>query len=200
MSSAKQIKNLQISEDGITYKKNNYSFHDIRHIFFARMRTTQRMNFVKVGEPETVGLSLTMTDGIDIEVSSDERSIFIGLNKNRKDEIKDIIGLYMYLSQITFSNRLLFYEEQIQRQGYFEIGECRFYPSDRVTFRDKEFPVNTTRFLKGYGTIELRKKDYRWTDRLKRELGIGKIPLFLTLTDTDVVFYMLEKYFGLTWE
>jgi len=158
------------------------------------------MNFVKVGEPETTGLSLTMTDRAEIEVVFDERSIFIGWNKNRKSDIENLIDVYIYLSQMTFSSRLSYYEEQVQRQSYFKLDDCRFYPPDRVMFRNQEFLVSTTRFLKSYGVIELRKKDFRWVDRLKRELPFNKLPHFITLTDTDVVFYMLEKYFGLTWK
>ena len=199
MCARKQYEQFQVHAEGITHKGKWYPFGDMRHIFFARMRTTENVNLVKVGEPETAVLSLTMADGQEIEVSFDERPVFVGWNRDREVDIQNLIDAYVYLSQMTFSTRLSHYEEQIRRQGYFQVDECRFFPPDRVMFRNREFPVRSTDFLKSYGLIELRKKDFRWLDRVKRELSFRKIPQFSTLTDTDVVFHMLDRHSGLRW-
>ena len=59
--------------------------------------------------------------------------------------------------------------------------------------------MKSTSFLKGYGYIEMRKKDFGMLDKLKREMSLTKIPQFNTTVDTDVIFYLLKEYFSLNW-
>ena len=68
----RQYKKIQIHETGFTYKGQSHSFEEIEHIFFERTITTQRMNFVKVGEPESGRLILTLEAGQKIKLSFDE--------------------------------------------------------------------------------------------------------------------------------
>lgn len=73
-----------------------------------------------------------------------------------------------------------------------------FYPHPLV-FKDKEFPIQSSSFLKGYGYIEMRPKDYGLMNKVLREVTFTKIPQFNTQTDSDVIFYILDEYFGLKW-
>jgi hypothetical protein len=83
--------------------------------------------------------------------------------------------------------------------GYWLYDECYFYPHKKVVFRGRDFDAGKDSFLRSYGNIELRKKDYGVLDKLKREVSLTKIPQFSTLTDTDVIFHMLDKHMGLRW-
>ena len=60
--------------------------------------------------------------------------------------------------------------------------------------------MKTTSFFRGYGNVEMRKKDFGILDRIKREVSLTKIPQFSTLIDTDVIFHLLEKHFSLRWD
>lgn len=46
----------------------------------------------------------------------------------------------------------------------------------------------------------MRKKDFGMLDKIKREVSVTKIPQFSTVTDTDVIFHLLEKHMGLRWK
>jgi hypothetical protein len=164
------------------------------------MKTIERQNWVKVGEPEAAAMRLTMTDGHIIDVEIDESTIIFGWNTDRKADIKKLYDIYVSLSNLTFETRLAHYEADIRQHGYFVVGECRFYPYDRIVFRKREFPLGTSDFLlNGVGAVEMRKKDFGWLDWLKCEFSFSKKPHFPVLTDKDVLFFLLRKYFGLAW-
>lgn len=44
---------------------------------------------------------------------------------------------------VTFDRRLKFYEDQIERNGYWLYDECYFYPRKKVVFRGRDFDVGT---------------------------------------------------------
>lgn len=190
---------FQVTADGFIHKGSSYRFDEITNLFFSRVMTTQRMNFVKVGEAESAYLHITLSSGKKIKLSFDESSLFMGLNFNKQKDIKNLIDLYAFLAEKTFANRVRPYLQQINERGYFEHDECRFYPRDKIVFRNKEFPIRSSQFLKGYGYIELRPKDYGLVNKIMREISLTKLPQFSTQTDSDVIFYLLEKHFGLKW-
>ena len=141
---------------------------------------------------------LTMSGGQKVVISVDEQGIFF--NSNKTTEIKKVVEFYSYLSQLTFDQRVSFYESQIKKNGYFEYDECRFYPGRKIVFRGKDFDLSSTSFLRSYGCVEMRKKDFGFLDKIKREVSLTKIPQFSTITDTDVIFYLLEQHFSLRWK
>ena len=200
MFGKRKDKQVVIADDGFTYRKNRYAFGDVRHLSFVRVMTAQRLNLVKIGEADSAELLLTMADGKELEISVDESTIFMGWNRDKQQEIQGLIGFYAYVSQCTFERRLAYYEGQIGCQRCFEYDGCRFYPGEKIVCRRQEFPIGDSRFLKRYGVIEMRKKDYGFWDKVKPQLPFNKLPCFVTLTDTDVIFYLLEKHFGLTWD
>ncbi|MCK7469116.1 MAG: hypothetical protein MZU91_13995 [Desulfosudis oleivorans] len=63
--------------------------------------------------------------------------------------------------------------------GYFIYDECRFYPDDKIVFRDKEFRLSETTFINQYGYAELQKKSRTFTDKLKEQVSLAKIALSL---------------------
>jgi len=200
MSRGNPYGKFQIGEDGVTYKGRQYPFTAIKHIFFGRLLTEQRMNFMKVGTPETAVLSLTMTDGTEVEVTIDETGFLLGWNKDRKQEITELSQAYAFLAGMTFPQRLLQYERQLATESYFQHGDCRFYPPERILFRNTEFRIPETDLVRVYGCVVLMPKRRSFLDRLKSELPFSKTPHFSTLTDGDVVFHLLKKYFGLCWQ
>ena len=142
-------------------------------------------------------MHLTMSSGQKVVISVDEQGVFF--NSNKSSEIKKIVEFYSYLTQFTFDRRVSFYESQIKKNGYFEYDQCRFYPRRKIVFRGRDFNLSETSFLKSYGSVEMRKKDFGFLDKIKREVSLTKIPQFSTITDTDVIFYLLEQHFSLRW-
>jgi hypothetical protein len=199
MSDKTQHIKFQVVENGFIYKNKNHQFDEIKHIYFLLIRTTQRMNFIKFDEADSSYMDLTLTNEEKIYLSFDEAGIFFGFNANKQEDINNLQELYFYLSERTFKNRLAQYLKQVEENGYFKYDKCYFYPHDKIVFRNKEFPIKSSQFLKGQGYISLRKKDFGVFDKVKQELSFGKIPQFSTCTDTDVIFTLLKHYFSLTW-
>ena len=195
-----QYKKFMLEGDVLHWKERTFPITAIKHLFFRRVLTTQRMNFVKVGEAHSSYLTITMDDGEKISLSFDESTIFLGWNRDKTQDLKNLEDLYIYLARTSFQKRIAPYVRQVEERGYFEYGGCRFIPRDKkIIFRDKEFPVAHSSFLRGAGYVEMRKKDFGLLDKVKREISLTKIPQFNTQTDTDVIFSLLDHYFGLRW-
>lgn len=194
---AEKFKDFSLSGNSFSWKTRTYDINTISHIGFFRAITTHKTNFVETGKTEKAILTLTLSNGQTVNISIDEHGIL--WNKNRAQQIQTLADFYGFLMHVTFDRRLKFYEDQIERNGYWLYDECQFYPHKKVVFRGRDFDVDTSSFLRSYGNIELRKKDYGVLDKLKREVSLTKIPQFSTLTDTDVIFHMLDKHMGLRW-
>jgi len=193
-----QFKEFNLNGNSFSYKGKTYRINDISHIGFYRAVTTHKINFFETGKTEQANISLTMSGGQEVKISVDEQGIFF--NKDKSAQIRTVVEFYSYLSHVTFDRRGEFYESQIKRNGYFEYGNCYFYPRDKIVFRGREFSLSSTSFLRGYGYVEMRKKDYGILDKIKREVSLTKIPQFSTIIDTDVIFHLLDKYFSLNWK
>ena len=194
---AEKFKDFNLSGNFFTWKNRAFDINTINHIGFCRTVTTHKTNFVETGKTEKAILTLTLNNNQAVSISIDEQGVL--WKKNRAQQIQALADFYGYLMHVTFDRRLKFYEDQIDRNGYWLYDECNFYPHKKVVFRGRDFDVGTNQFLRSYGNIELRKKDYGVLDKLKREVSLTKIPQFSTLTDTDVVFHMLDKHMGLRW-
>lgn len=194
---AERFKDFNLSGNVFSWKNNTYDIATIKHIGFYRALTTHKTNFVETGKTERAHLTLTFDNGQAVKISIDEQGFL--WNKSLTKQIQTLAEFYGYLLHVTFDKRLKYYEDQLARNGYWIYDECYFYPRKKIVFRGKEFDMSATSLMKGYGYVELRKKDYGFLDKLKREVSITKIPQFNTLTDTDVIFQMLEKHMGLKW-
>lgn len=201
MKQKSQFKHFKFTdEDGFLWKEEYVGFDAIRHLFFSWVRTTQRDNFIKVGEPEKARLIITLVDDRKIKITFNEATIFVGLNRNKKNEIESLKQLYYYLSQQSFEHRLAHYLRELEDNGYFEYDKCRFYPKKQViVFRKKAFPLATYTLLRGKGYVEIRKKTWTFAEKIKREFAVTKLPHFETQTDTDVIYALLGKFFGIQW-
>ena len=193
-----KFKEFNLNGNSFTFKDRSYNTNDIRHIGFYRAVTTHKTNFIETGKTEQVDIRLTMSGGQEVKISVDEQGIFF--NKDKSAQINKVVEFYSYLSNVTFDRRLESYESQIKRNGYFEYDKCYFYPRDKIVFRGREFSLSSTSFLRGYGYVEMRKKDYGVLDKIKREVSLTKIPQFSTIIDTDVIFHLLDKHFSLRWK
>ncbi len=192
-----KFKDFSLSGDSFSWKGQGYNISTIIHIGFYRSITTHKTNFVETGKTEKALLSLTFDNGQTLKLSFDEQGFF--WNKDRTQEIKNLADFYSYLLQFTFERRVKLYEDQIKRDGYWMYENCHFYPRKKVVFRGKDFNVSSSSFLRSYGCIEMRKKDFGVLDKIKREVSITKIPQFSTVTDTDVIFHLLDKHMDLRW-
>ena len=195
----RQYEHFQAHPSGFVWKGTNFRFDQIVGLFFTRVQTTQRLNFVKVGVANSAALSITVESGQKITLDFDEAGFFYGWNSDKTKDLSNLKDVYLYLAEHSFPHRLARYLKELEENGYFTHDECRFYPRDKIVFRSKEFPLAATDFFRGYGYIEMRKRNFTMLDKIKREVSLTKIPQFNTQTNTDVIFHLLDKLFGLRW-
>lgn len=194
-----QYRAFHTDGDSLHYKGVRYALSDIAHIEFANVLTTHSVNLVETGKTASAALRIVLHSGRAINLSFDEWSLLNWFRSKTKEDIGNLNALYQFLATKTFAQRLQFYMAQVSQRGYFEYDECKFYPGDKIVFRRKEFPIRSSSFLKGSGYVELRPKNWTILDKIKREASFTKIPQFNYVTDTDVIFHILERSFGLGW-
>lgn len=192
-----KFRDFNLTETTFAWKNRTYAIESIAHISFFRSITTHKTNFVETGKTEKAAVTLSMDNGQTVQMSIDEQGMF--WNKDLSSQIQALADFYGFLMHVTFDRRLQFYEDQIESRGFWVYDECQFFPGEKIVFRGREFHLRDSTFLRSYGSIEMRKKDFGVLDKLKREVSLTKIPQFSTLTDTDVIFHMLKEHMGLTW-
>lgn len=196
----KQYKDFQLYEDSFSYKDKVYDFANIKTIYFEWMNINQYMNFTKIQEAQKIDLKLYMLDGEKIRIAFDERGFWYGSKEKKKEDIDNLKEVYSFIAKKTFQNRHSNYLRQIEKNGFFEYGGCQFYPNNKIVFRGRDFLLNSSTFVNLGSWIEMRKKDWGLLNKVKRELTLTKLPSFETNEDTDVLFFLLDKLFGLRWK
>ena len=200
MRESSQYKAFHVDADGLHYKGSRYTLDEIAHLRFANVTTSHSVNFVEIGKSQGAGMWIELQDRSIIKLSFDEARLLNIFNSRTKADIKNLGDIYVYLAERTFAHRLQHYMGQVVSKGYFEYDGCKFFPSKKITFRRKEFPLQSSTFLKGSGYIELRPKPWTIFHRILREFTFTKIPQFSYIRDADVIFHILERDFGLRWE
>ena len=191
----KQKLDFEIHDDHFVYKSQVFSFLDIKSIRFAQAR--HDVHYVLVGTSSThqVSMIIDMKNGEEIKLKEADK-----LLKNSNDEtVDEIRSIYIAISDKTSRQRANAYQEQIKSHGYFHYSGWRLYPEGRYIESDKgKFSLEDFSLFKHYGFLELRPKNPSVFDKLKRKVTSKMIGINTT-TDTDVIFPLLEHYFGLTW-
>jgi len=195
-----QYRKFRLEDDQIHWKSDTYPISSVTHLKYQRVLTTQRMNLVKVGEARSSYLTISMNCGVKIKLSFNEATLFLGWNRDKTRDLMNIDDLHRYLARVTFQQRLEPFLDAVERTGEFEYDGCRFIPREKkIVFRTQEFIVGRDSFLRGVGYVELRPAKLSLSGKLRRELSF-KLPHFNTQTDTDVIFALLDHYFGLKWK
>ena len=152
-------KKFELGNSGITYKDEYHDFSDIKHLHFERVVTTERVNFVKVGEPERAILKIELLNGVIIKIKFSESTMFVGFNLDKKHDIKNLLQLYIELSEKTFEYRLKQYINQITMEGFFIYDKCRFFPNSKIVIKNVGYVIEDCNFLKSPGYITVKKKN-----------------------------------------
>lgn len=177
--------------DGFIWQGQRIGFDKIRHIFFSWVKVT--------ADADKAYLRITLVDNRVIRLNFDNDILLSVSIPGRNEDIDNLKNLYLYLSTRSYEYRLSHYLQELQAKGYFTIDACRFYPdANIVRFREKVLPLASYEFLNYNGYIEIRKKNRtRW--EIFTNGFSWHIPQFNTQTDPDVVFALLDKFFGLKW-
>ena len=196
MTKNADLADLMLEADSFRYKGATYPLSEIAHLRFARMNLTTYMVPVKLGTEGSAALIIELMSGEQLKFV-EKPGWFL---TSAQQKIDGIVDLYVHLSQATFQARLAKYLSAADQRGYFVYSGYKFFPTRRViALEEREFTSENTNFMRAYNYIELRSKNFGLLHKLKRELWSSKFNAVDTLTDTDVIFSILDHFYGLRW-
>jgi hypothetical protein len=195
---------LKLSETKFRWKGSKYKILDIKSIYYYQSLTSHNLNglpLLKIGEASMAILKFKMDSGTKVKIKFDEETWFKGFYKNKQKEIEALQKIYSYVAEKTFKKRAMPYAKQYKENDYFEYDKCRFYPKlKKVIWRNKDFLYDDYEWIRYYGSIKFKKRGMSLLSKLAKEFSLASSPGFSTLTDTDVIFWMIHGTFGLSWK
>lgn len=192
-------KRISVDNSGFRYRFRYYPFQDVSHIYRYRGQLTiHDFALVMKSVTRSIDLKIDFHTGKSVRLYVDELTLLRGFKFDRSAELAFLEDFYTILANETFANRMRHYLNQIEDRGYFTIGKCRFYPNDRViTFDDRVFPVAKSAFRERYGEVTFQSRNSSMGEKLMQGLLIKGTPKFNVSTDSDVIFFLLDKLFGI---
>ncbi len=192
-----------VNDSGFTYKGRTYKLVNIAET--RSYRVIHQTQHIPLGVTEShnpaFSFVLVMHDGEAVQVT--EQSTL--LSSSKQERVDQLQKSYDSICEKTFEQRAQKYLTQIEANGYFEYGVWRFSPSQQKiidTTSGKGYSVSELQFLRSYGFIALVPSNEGLVAKALRKskqefsgkrYGIG------TLSDGDVFFALLERYFQLKW-
>jgi hypothetical protein len=189
---AEKYKYFNLTGNSFTWKNQVFNINELSHIGIYRAVITHTIfSIIPIRDIEQINVGLTFSTGQIAQISVNEQGFLF--KKSRKEEIELIADFCGYLRKTTFDQRLEFYESQVEKNGYWEYNECLFYPHQKIVYNNQSINLTDYSFFRDYGIIQWCRKGI---DPLSEE----QLPELSTLLDTDIIFYMLDKYMDLSWD
>lgn len=190
-------------DDGFVYKNTVYKYKNVRHtVIYQRVIKTTYNVVGPTGEENEIIVKFITDSGEELTLQETMKTRkLIGFTDDKI--IEKIRELFIKVSNKTFKNRLGFYERQVNENGYFVYFGGKFFPSKKIILLDGvKYSTETHQFLRSYGSIEFKKNNESIFDKMKRTAKrelTGNVPSLGTLKDSDVFFYLLDRYYGIRW-
>lgn len=128
----KKLTPFTIDKNNFEYKKNKYSYHDIKNIEFDTLKTNTYLGaFMKVWESDKNEITIYLGDKTVIKESR-KSSNFLD------EKLVNIFTTYNYLSELSFTDRLNRYIRMLKTQGYFTYDSTKFFIDGRIETRSKQ--------------------------------------------------------------
>ena len=188
-----------VDETEFTWKNRIYKIDQIEHLSFDWINTTERVYGAKAGEYQQVCLHIGLLNNQKLDMRITEKRSFMamsipGLKHDKKESIEEMKGLYRRLLQLSFESRLSNYLRSIDVDGFMRYGKCRFSPKEKtICFKNRKFVAAETKFTKTGTFIKMEPTSLRGFKK------IAKTAVFDSSKDTDILFAVLDKWFGIRW-
>lgn len=117
--------------------------------------------------------------------------------------IKKIRDIYIKIADATFDQRFMMYVNKMCDSGFFDYAGWKLFP-DQNRFELKSISYHLGSYTLGRSTgntghIELAEKNDNLGGKMKKFLLSSVPPRIDTVKDPDILFAILEKYFGIRW-
>jgi len=185
-----------LTEGGFSYRGQAHRLEDV--VETARLRQRLETRHLLVGSEFTHSISVvfSMKTGEKVQLTEHPTLFF----NSRAAHVERIDEIFNAVSERTFQGRLQKYLTQLQTQQFFEYSGWQFHPGTQTVVDSETKQMYSTRsakFLRSFGFIEVREGPDGFGAAIDRTFG-GRVGIN-TLRDTDVLFALLSKFFGLAW-
>lgn len=198
-----KISKFTLLSDGFIINGRQYNDTDITNLYLSNVNMDYRYGgLIHAADVKIVTFELSLKNGEKLKIKTEDwdqlnpAGIILSKLRDKDKERQEVFTVYQQLCKRTFQQRLDLYLSQIKDHGYFVYDECKFYPYDKIIFRDLEFKISDLLFINHGNGIEIKRKT-GFSIREKMKFELTKYPQFMITTDTDVIRVLLDKLFGM---
>jgi len=200
-----KYKKFSIVKDKIIFKNEQYSVNDVTSISFYWEGQNVRTNFVSMGEDNQVYLTIYLSNRKNPIVvkylGAHTRKIIF---EDTYTKAETLYKIYKHLAQLTFKQRLAKYVDEMDSHDYFSYAGAKFLKNSTVQLPKSnevidiaDYRVSRTAFMI-YLKEDKPEPSTIWGKVLKKVNGEPGYD-FSTVADQDVLFTLLDHYFGIRW-
>lgn len=191
------LDDLTFYDENFVYKDCDYPYEDILHIKYTATAIKKSVNLVPTGTSYETYLCLHLADGFKLTI--DQESSFLGMKEKQKAEaIMRAAGIF---HEITFTNRMERYEQQLKEKSFVTWGKYQFrkngelFKNNELLFNMKD--ANVRKALDVFTFITGKKPDNFKQSFVKFWKGDETIDIS---TDKDCFIYFMKHYLGFEWQ
>jgi hypothetical protein len=128
------LSRLEFLDDGFRYKGETFDYHKIEGISYVAVYTQHSVNFLPAGNSYAAELQLYLAGSRRLNIRQEQA--FFG--SSQKVRVEAVWRAKEIFSELTFSNRLRRYEEQLRAKRFFSYGHHQFH-QDGSVFKDGRY-------------------------------------------------------------
>jgi hypothetical protein len=203
MKTIPKAKTIELEQDCIVCDGKYYNFEDIVSISYYYLVTRHSFNLVPTGSEHTLSaiVHFRNADPILVQPRLYAASLsFPSVKRRIKEQVAETQDKIFTLMRATFAQRARSYTNMMEGSGYFVYDNKRFYRNGTI-----EFGEAGTRVFHIGGNDKLYKRDFEvfserdsFFSKIADKLSRSQLRIS-TMTDPDVFFFLMERYFGLRW-
>lgn len=192
--SLEYLEKLTLFDQSFEYDGISYKYEDIAHIYFTATATSHSLNGIPTGTSHEAHLVLELKSGKNVAI--EQKAQFIG--RAKKEYCEAVMRANGILSDITFTSRMMGYEEQLKKKGFVTWGRYQIAANGDL-FKDNELRMN------------LRDKDVKISKSSPFQINCSKpqtsfwAKMFASddaiviSTDRDCFMYFMKHTLGFSW-
>jgi len=193
----KNLSKLTFFDNSFEYSATSYSYSDIRHIKFVLVATKHSTNFIPTGTTYEADLRLELENGKELKILQEDKMF----NRRSKESSEAICSAASIFSDITFDQRLKFYEYELKKKGFFT------WQNYQITKGGDLFKNHILKFNLKDRRIKSFKHPFALEYQPQAE-GLWKKVLRILISDSefldisidrDCFFHLMKSHLGLIW-
>lgn len=192
------IEGLDIEDRTFHWRSIEYSYSQVTGIYFTATITSHSLNGIPTGKSYEAALSINLDREI---LRIEPKKGWFG--KLKVDGMQALQRANAILSQVTFNYRIVPYEDQFEKAGFFEYSGVQFHKDGHIfrggqevgsVQKDADLSFHLSPFK-----LTLVRKTEGFAQKLVKAFVKNDIVIDLTL-NRDCMIYMLKRVYGVAWK